>query len=121
MVEHLEISSPWQENAPKRLVLKELDLFTPRKVEILQLILNGYGEPEICIMLEITPGTLKNHMYGTDTSQGGMQEGDKTAMGIFGIVEYLNHTKGVEERLCRPSNMPTVIATLIGYGVVAVE
>lgn len=75
MDRHLEISAPWQENAPKRLVLKISDLFTPRQSEILQLILDGYTEMQVCEMLEIAPSTLKNHMYGYDTSQSHVRSG----------------------------------------------
>lgn len=121
MDQHLEISPSWQETAPIHLVLKKPDLFTPRKAEILQLILDGYGEKQICETLGMSPSTLKNHMYGTDTSHAGMEKGNSTAMGIFGIVEYENRKAHIEPAKCRPQNTPTLIATLIKHGVVEVE
>jgi len=112
---------PWQETAPERLVLREPTLFTDRKAEILQLILDGYGKKHICEVLGITTNTLRNHLYGIDTSyvlnrsrvQTKTEGRNTTAMGIFGIVELLGS--------CRPENTPALIATLINSGVVAVE
>lgn len=121
MGQHVEISPPWQETAPIRLVLKKPDIFTPRKAEILQLILDGYSEEQICEMLDIARSTLKNHMYGTDTSHGGMEKGNSSAMGIFGIVENENRKAHIEPAACRPQNTPTLLATLVMHGVVEVE
>lgn len=60
-------------------------------------------------------------MYVPDTNYGRQEGGNRTALGIFGIVERYNSKKNMEPAKCRPQNTPTLVATLIKHGAVEVK
>lgn len=61
---------------------KAVELFTPKQIQIIELLIRGKTNEEIAVELNITSQTVKNHL------SGGISNTDsRLNRGIFGIIE----------------------------------
>lgn len=77
-----------------------MTVLTPRQCEILQLLANGFNYKEIGIILEISPHTIKNHMYdiGLRLGTSGHMQAVMYAASL-GLVDLAIAQKSVASRV----------------------